>query len=51
MWLFLRTFTALWAPDSLWTHIRTSPKAPDETWLSSLTLTCAQNFSNSVKAL
>ena len=28
MWLFLNTFTALWAPDSLCTHILTSPKAP-----------------------
>ena len=28
MWLLRSTFTARWAPDSLWTHILTSPKAP-----------------------
>ena len=28
MWLLRRTFTARCAPDSLCTHMRTSPKAP-----------------------
>ena len=29
IWLLRRTLTARWAPDSLCTHMRTSPNAPD----------------------
>ena len=59
MWLFLSTLTALWAPDSLCTHILTSPKAPASTQQRSITivwkycdstqkLTRSENFTDTV---
>ena len=60
MWLFLSTFTARCACDSLCTHIRTSPNAPGQVrngeqcynWRcfasTSLRLTSSEDLSNSV---